>query len=250
MSNLLEAPELELVNQHINLDKVLTLTTDIGKGAKTTFDKQVELSLIMHKGFEWFKSPEAKQVMKALNIEMTTEEFHTKVFGFKKSFFYDMVKVGSIRANETEVVSKYKKECNKIEAEGESSGRSVKGLIAFAKATDKAEDEAEEGEEAEAVEVEAKLKTIMTFAIKGELTNDGKGASIKLMEDGEIKVTGSSDAILDSIHEAFEQMAKNLTPKNDDDDDDVVSIHDVIEDVNEAYKEDNKIEVYVLEEED
>ena len=86
----------------------------------------------------------------------------------------------------------------------------------------------------------------MTFAIKGELTNDGKGASIKLMEDGEIKVTGSSDAILDSIHEAFEQMAKNLTPK--DDDDDVVSIHDVIEDVNEAYKEDNKIEVYVLEE--
>ena len=45
MKNLLEAPELELVNQHINLDKVLTLTTDIGKGAKTTFDKQVELSL-------------------------------------------------------------------------------------------------------------------------------------------------------------------------------------------------------------
>ena len=246
MKNLLEAPELELVNQHINLDKVLTLTTDIGKGAKTTFDKQVELSLIMHKGFEWFKSPEAKQVMKALNIEMTTEEFHTKVFGFKKSFFYDMVKVGSIRANETDVVSKYKKECNKLEKEGESSGRSVKGLIAFAKATDKAEEEAEEGEEAEAVEVEAKLKTIMTFAIKGELTNDGKGASIKLMEDGEIKVTGSSDAILDSIHEAFEQMAKNLTPK--DDDDDVVSIHDVIENVNEAYKEDNKIEVYVLEE--
>lgn len=246
MKNLLEAPELELVNQHINLDKVLTLTTDIGKGAKTTFDKQVELSLIMHKGFEWFKSPEAKQVMKALNIEMSTEEFHTKVFGFKKSFFYDMVKVGSIRANETDVVSKYKKECNKLEKEGESSGRSVKGLIAFAKATDKAEEEAEEGEEAEAVEVEAKLKTIMTFAIKGELTNDGKGASIKLMEDGEIKVTGSSDAILDSIHEAFEQMAKNLTPK--DDDDDVVSIHDVIENVNEAYKEDNKIEVYVLEE--
>ena len=249
MSNLLEASELELVNQHINLDKVLTLTTDISKGVKTAFDKQVELSLIMHKGFEWFKSPEAKQVMKALNIEMTTEEFHTKVFGFKKSFFYDMVKVGSIRANETDVVSKYKKECNKLEKEGESSGRSVKGLIAFAKATDKAEGEAEKtGEEVEAVEVEAKLKTIMTFAIKGELTNDGKGASIKLMEDGEIKVTGSSDAILDSIHEAFEQMAKNLTPK--DDDDDVVSIHDIIEDVNEAYKEDNKIEVYVLEEED
>ena len=249
MKNLLEASALELVNQHINLDKVLTLTTDIGKGAKTTFDKQIELSLIMHKGFEWFKSSEAKQVMKALNIEMTTEEFHTKVFGFKKSFFYDMVKVGSIRANETDVVSKYKKECNKLEKDGESSGRSIKGLINFAKATDKAEEEAEEtGEEAEAVEVEAKLKTIMTFAIKGELTNDGKGASIKLMEDGEIKVTGSSDAILDSIHEAFEQMAKNLTPK--DDDDDVVSINDIIEDVNEAYKEDNKIEVYVLEEED
>tara|TARA_R110000822_G_scaffold58728_1_gene146772 strand:+ start:187 stop:936 length:750 start_codon:yes stop_codon:yes gene_type:complete len=249
MKNLLEASALELVNQHINLDKVLTLTTDIGKGAKTTFDKQIELSLIMHKGFEWFKSPDAKQVMKALNIEMTTEDFHTKVFGFKKSFFYDMVKVGSIRANETDVVSKYKKECNKLEKDGESSGRSIKGLINFAKATDKAEEEAEEtGEEAEAVEVEAKLKTIMTFAIKGELTNDGKGASIKLMEDGEIKVTGSSDAILDSIHEAFEQMAKNLTPK--DDDDDVVSINDIIEDVNEAYKEDNKIEVYVLEEED
>jgi hypothetical protein len=246
MKNLLEAPELELVNQHINLNKVLTLTADIGKGAKTTFDKQVELSLIMHKGFEWFKSPEAKQVMKALNIEMTTEDFHTKVFGFKKSFFYDMVKVGSIRANETDVVSKYKKECNKLEKEGESSGRSVKGLIAFAKATYKAEEEAEAGEEAEEIEVEAKLKTIMTFAIKGELTNDGKGASIKLMEDGEIKVTGSSDAILDSIHEAFEQMAKNLTPKYYDDD--VVSIHDVIEDVNEAYKEDNKIDVYVLEE--
>ena len=215
MKDLLGASELELVNQHINLDKVTTLTADISKGVKTAFDKQVELSLIMHNGYEWFKSAEAKQVMKALEIEMTTEDFHTKVFGFKKSFFYDMVKVGGIRANETEVVSKYKKECNKIEKEGDNSGRSVKGLLAFAKATDKAEDEAEEGEEAEAVEVEAKLKTIMTFAIKGELTNDGKGASIKLMEDGEIKVSGSSDAIIDSIHEAFEQMAKNILPKED-----------------------------------
>ena len=251
MKNLLGASELELLNQHINLDKVTSLTADISKGVRTAFDKQIELSLIMHNGYEWFKSPEAKQVMKALDIEMSTEEFHTKAFGFKKSFFYDMVKVGGIRANETEIVSKYKKECNKIEKDGESSGRSVKGLLAFAKQVEAAEDEAEEGEEAEAVEVEAKAKALMTFAIKGDLTMDGKGASIRLMDNGEIKVSGSSSEIHDSVHTMFESASKELISMESD----AVPIEEVVAKVNKEYKAEKKakaekIEVYVLEDDE
>ena len=146
---------------------------------KSTFDIQVKLSLKMHITYQWWKSAEGKQAMEYAGIVMTTEEFRD-IWGYKKAFFSEMINLGKLRENESNKISDYK---------SDTDNRSVRGCLKFAKdggAEAEAEAEAEGEAEAEAV-TEEKTNYIVSFAIKGEHFEDGKGVSVRIAESGSVE---------------------------------------------------------------
>lgn len=167
----------ELLDEQFGYSNAQTLISELNDTEKSTFDRQVKLAKIVFKGNEWFKSDEGQQQLDYCGIVLTKEEFMRDVFGYGKSFFYDMAKVGKL-AEETSIVSKYKRECTKLENQNDKQAvRSVKGLLKFAKAV-------ENGEDAEAESTPT--NTLMTFSAKAEALDSDKGASMRLTSDGSV----------------------------------------------------------------
>ena len=167
----------ELLDEQFGYSNAQTLISELNDTEKSTFDRQVKLAKIVFKGNEWFKSDEGQQQLDYCGIVLTKEEFMRDVFGYGKSFFYDMAKVGKL-AEETSIVGKYKRECTKLENQNDKQAvRSVKGLLKFAKAV-------ENGEDAEAESTPT--NTLMTFSAKAEALDSDKGASMRLTSDGSV----------------------------------------------------------------
>tara|TARA_R100000951_G_scaffold91945_1_gene80284 strand:- start:388 stop:990 length:603 start_codon:yes stop_codon:yes gene_type:complete len=167
----------ELLDEQFGYSNAQTLISELNDTEKSTFDRQVKLAKIVFKGNEWFKSDEGQQQLDYCGIVLTKEEFMKDVFGYGKSFFYDMAKVGKL-AEETSIVGKYKRECTKLENQNDKQAvRSVKGLLKFAKAV-------ENGEDAEAESTPT--NTLMTFSAKAEALDSDKGASMRLTSDGSV----------------------------------------------------------------
>ena len=192
--------EAEFLGENINLSQASSLMTDINASEKTQFDKQVKLAQIMFEGFEWFKSADCKQAMEYQGIEMTTEDFYKRVFGYNKSFFYDMVKLGKYRVEQSNIVATYKRSCTNLEAQGEKVSRSVKGFLKFVK-------DVESGEEAE---VQSSSATLMTFSVKGDMFDDGKGASVRVTADGKLHLSGDGDKIPQGVMQSFIDASNNI----------------------------------------
>jgi len=188
-----------LENNCAQFNGAIALVNDLMDSEKKTFDKQVKLAEKIFHTYEYFKSPECKQAMDYSGIVMTTEEFHKNVFGYNKSFFYDMVKVGKLRTESADTITKYKRECTQLESQDDKiAQRSIKGLLKFAKAVESDGDEAE---------VESATSTIMTFSMKGDMFEDGKGVSIRLLADGKIAISGDSDKIPQGIKASFDALS-------------------------------------------
>jgi len=167
----------ELLEAKFGYSNAISLISELNTTEKSTFDRQIKLAKIVFKGNEWFKSPEGQQELDYRGIVLTKEEFMRDIFGYSKSFFYDMAKVGKL-ADETAVVGKYKRECTKLESQNDKQAvRSIKGLLKFAKAV-------ENGDEAEAESTPT--STLMTFSAKAEALDSDKGASMRLTSDGSV----------------------------------------------------------------
>mgnify|MGYP003672312382 FL=1 len=167
----------ELLDEQFGYSNAQTLISELNDTEKSTFDRQVKLAKIVFKGNEWFKSAEGQQQLEYCGIVLTKEEFMKDVFGYGKSFFYDMAKVGRL-SEETTIVQEYKNECNQLENQNDKQAvRSVKGVLKFAKAV-------ENGEDAEAEETST--DTLMTFSAKAEALDSDKGASMRLTSDGSV----------------------------------------------------------------
>jgi len=167
----------ELLDEQFGYSNAQTLISELNDTEKSTFDRQVKLAKIVFKGNEWFKSAEGQQQLEYCGIVLTKEEFMRDVFGYGKSFFYDMAKVGRL-SEETTIVQEYKNECNQLENLNDKQAvRSVKGVLKFAKAV-------ANGDDAEVEETST--GTLMTFSAKAEALDSDKGASMRLTSDGSV----------------------------------------------------------------
>jgi hypothetical protein len=80
-------------------------------------------------------------------------------------------------------VTAFKRACTTAENRGEKVSRSLENFIKFLQA-----DETNETEEP--TEVESTIKTLLTFAVKGDVFADGKGISMRILENGEVVFNG------------------------------------------------------------
>jgi len=187
------------VKANLEITNVRAIQRAIENGQKKKFEQSLTLSALVKKGADWFKSEEGKRMRKEEGIEWNTEEFALKVYGWQKSFFHKMVKVGGLQ---TEVVETFKAECDRLETQGEKPLRTIEALLKYAKQVEEtATTEGGEGEgegSGEGASVETRQKAVITFAFKGEslgLPN----VSCRLLEDRTLKTTNTKEELLHAI---------------------------------------------------
>jgi len=128
----LSAPE---VRNFIPINTIQNLSQQIGDAKKSKFEKSLKLAKIVNKANDWYKSEEAKNLMNTEGVDwVNVEIFAERVFGWKKSYFFKMVKAGKLLEENPQVVTKFKRECTQAENNGESTSRSLESLHKFAKA--------------------------------------------------------------------------------------------------------------------
>mgnify|MGYP003138388415 FL=1 len=123
------------VRNHVPINTIQNLSQQIGDAKKSKFEKSLKLAKIVNKANDWYKSEEAKNLMNEEGIDwVNVEIFAERVFGWKKSYFFKMVKAGKLLEENPQVVTKFKRECTQAENNGESTSRSLESLHKFAKA--------------------------------------------------------------------------------------------------------------------
>lgn len=192
MSNLLQI-EADFLNnsevrQHVRLDRIQSLQADVTDAKKVKFEKSLKLADIVKNSHVWFNSEDGKRKMQEEGITWNIEDFSNKVFGWQKSYFFKMLKVGTLKADNPDVVSKYKRQTTQAENEGQDVPRSVSSLLKFAKA-ELSTDETETGE---VIERPTKIVSLM------------------VMSDGSLKATGDKTQInRELVTKIIEQFINN-----------------------------------------
>ena len=144
MSQLLQNEQAFLEgNSALNFRRITTLSTQITDGKKKKFKASLELATYVKQTKEWFDSTEGKDQLTEEGISWTSEMMFLKVFGWKKSYAYKMIKIATLKEENPSVISNWKRECTRLEGEGESVSRSVENCLKFAK---ESENSAESGE--------------------------------------------------------------------------------------------------------
>lgn len=186
-----------IVKAKLNLTNIKHLRKQELNAQKKKFSVSLEIAKMVKDGFDWFKSEEGKTAMSEHGLEWTASDFAEKVYGYKKSFMYRLVKVGGLA---TETIDSFNAECDRVESDGKTADRTLQGLLKYAN-QQPTEGEGEggdgEGEGGEGANVE-RAKAIITLAFKGESFGLGN-VSVRLNSDGEVKTTNTKEEIKHAI---------------------------------------------------
>ena len=117
-------------------------------------------------------------------VTWTKEDFYTKLYGWKKSFFYKMLKVGKLQNEEPETVVQFKNAVAEADANGDSASMSVASLLKFA---------SNGGETTETASAE-RTATVFTMTFKGD-TN----VSVRIDDQNKVISTNSREEIIKAI---------------------------------------------------
>ena len=165
----------------LKLRELRRLSTADLNATKKRFETSLQLSQIVADGFEWYKSTAGKATMSNEGITWNAEEFALKVYGYQKSYFYKLVKAGTV---ETVKVEEYKV--------FEPTNRTIEGLLKFIKSggNDADTDGGKDGEE-----TEERPATVLTFTYK----TDAGNISVRVDSNGVVKTTNTNEQIFEAI---------------------------------------------------
>jgi len=167
-----------------SLRDIESLISGVADAKKVKFNKSLQLSEIVVKSWSWFNSAQGKAQMDDYGVTWTKEDFYTKLYGWKKSFFYKMLKVGKLKTDSPQTVEEFKTAVAEADANGESASMSVASLLKFA---------SNGGETTETASAE-RTATVFTMTFKGE-TN----VSVRIDEQGKVITTNGTAEITKAI---------------------------------------------------
>lgn len=167
-----------------SLREIESLISGVADAKKVKFEKSLQLSEIVVKSWKWFNSAQGKAQMDDYGVTWTKEDFYTKLYGWKKSFFYKMLKVGKLKTDSPQTVEEFKSAVAEADANGESASMSVASLLKFA---------SNGGETTETASSE-RASTVFTMTFKGE-TN----VSVRIDDQNKVISTNSREEIIKAI---------------------------------------------------
>ena len=200
MARLLQIEEQFLTQvQGFNFGRLQTLQAAERDARKAQFDKSMAFGAEASKALAWYKSTEGKEAMEAAGVEWpTVKDFVQKVFGYKTtSRLYKVVKAADSAAESPEMLTAFKRECSRLEREGEKVNRSIEGFNAYVAAggqlpqtQTESESSGEEGEgEGEGAGAgEARAQQLLQFTRRK--TDESAGFNVRIDTEGEVRVQG------------------------------------------------------------
>jgi hypothetical protein len=195
------------VKTALDLSNVKSLQRHLTNGQKKKFDHTLQLSKIVAKGYEWFKT-EGKALLTEYGLEWKADDFAGKVYGWNRSYLFKVVKAGQV---EEEKVETFKTKCDEMEREGKDPNRTLEGFLKWLKQDSvqggQGEGEGGEGGEGEGGEAqpEARQKAWVTFTSK----TNGANVSCRILENGELKTTGNTRDLISALSNLLYRV-KNL----------------------------------------
>ena len=93
-----------------------------GHNAKS-FESAISLGREIKEGSEWFKTVEAKDLMKSKEVKWNNSDFGEKVYGYKRTQYYQYINVGKVTDEE---IAAYR-------ADAGEKDLNIKALLAFLK---------------------------------------------------------------------------------------------------------------------
>lgn len=195
---------LPQVKQGLQLAEITKLQRSEGNAKKAKFTATLKLSKVVAQAVEYFNSDECKAIFQREGLVWTTEDFANKVFGWQKSYFYKVVKVGKL---DDEVVTRFNAKCDELDAQGQDPNRSVEGLLKWVRATAEAEAETEEsngggeegseegGEESAEASVEVRVPTLLTLSFKATEVGYTKNVSLRINANGDVVTNNTPEEI-------------------------------------------------------
>ncbi len=196
--------ELEFLNQaDVKREFDHTGLKDANAGMKLArknqFDESLKYAKMVGKAYTWFSKQSTQEKFSEAGISWSVEDFWVKGLDISKSHFYRILKVNKILVEKAELVTAYKRECTMAERQGDAIERSVAELIRRANAPAD-----EKGGDADS----QRSDTIVTFAIKKSVFEDGKGVSLRILEDGEVVIAGDESKISSDLIDAIKELIK------------------------------------------
>jgi len=196
------------IKNALNLSEVKRAQRNINNAHKSKFNHTMTLSALVKKAVDWFESTAGQAILEIEGITWNKEQFGQKVFGYQKSFFYKLIKVGNL---DERIIEAYNTKCDEI---GTDANRSIAGLLEFSR--DINLDAVEVSEDATEEEVqEAQQEAIDSASVEQERANylfvmtfknpDGQNLSVRVDDAG--NVSGNN---LDEIPNAIEFLKNAL----------------------------------------
>ena len=187
--------ELSAVKSNLQLNAINKLQGKLVNAQKSKFDASIELSVLVKKSVDWYKSEEGKAIFKANNVKWNMDELAQNAFGWKKAYMYRMLKASSILEEQPTTLAEFNAYIEEQDAVGKSTNRSIDAYIKFV----------EEGIPTEGEEVEEEAKTVFTMSFKGE---DGKNVAVRIDNAGNAVTTNEFGEIIDAVQFLMDAVAK------------------------------------------
>jgi hypothetical protein len=192
------------VRSHMNIARIDALAMDIKDKRKSQFDQSLKFAKLVKASYDWFKSEDGQNTFNDNGLTWTNEDFYTKAICVSKAHFYRVIKVAKICEENPQIVTKYKRDCTAEENAGNPTERSVAELIKRANGTSTSQDENE-----------SPTETLVTFSMKKTMFEDGRGLSIRILSDGEIKTNGDAHGkISDAMIEQLKAISEAIINSN------------------------------------
>ena len=204
-------------NKSLQVTQVKALQTKIEETAARKFAASVALSECIRKAHEWLKGEEGKQFLKDKKITM--DEFTIEVYGFQKSFYYKLLKVGRLAFDSPNTLEQFTKEVNNAKNNDLGASLSIENLLSFAKEIESIKNAGKASEASEASEAAApkvtKDKPILVLSFDG-VQIGLSSVSMRINADGTLKSTNTTDelkAVADYLSQYLGLKATETTTK-------------------------------------
>lgn len=205
MRNLLELEQSilndnESLKNGLQVEKINEFQNEIFTSGVSKFQSSVKMSKVVKKSVNYFDSQECKNMMIEEGISWTKEEFFLKLYGWKKSYGYKMLKLSSIH---TSKINKFIRKMTELRENGQDtkeSSISVENCLKFIRS--------ESGEET------TETTTPNPIIFKSFMLFDGVKKTITIKNDGTIKSDLENDEIELMIEKLKEVQISQLPTEN------------------------------------
>ncbi len=200
------------------LTEIEALNKKFNNAKKNKFKTSVAIAVKCYEADAWFKLDSTKESLEALNITWSTSDMQLKLFGFQRSFFGKLKKVGQYVSNNDTALDQFLTQVKIFtEENGYAPSLSIANFKKFTECgclseeeqianDEESYDEMIEDVQTDSTETDMESDTICTFTFRDEI-NGNENISMRINSNREVIISsGDSFRIVEVLRGVIEQV--------------------------------------------